>query len=289
MNPLSSRGRFEVDHLLAHTLWSYVRDSVAFEIPSGSITLAGDYDFTSAGNPIGLGINVHDLTVSDLALEPKGKDTHYIELKSIEVRGTQVDLAKRSVQVAKVHVAGGGMRAWRGADDSINLMELTAPHANAAPASTPSPAPGAPAAASQAAWTVSVPDISLDAFKISAEDRKVTPAFALTLDPISIHLAGFTTAPGANLEIDADTGINHNGKLTAKAQVSPDTGAVSAHTQLTGLDLTAFQPYITQQTSMTLLSGIMGTTLAVERDRNGVLSVTGDTNVTKLHTIDIDL
>jgi hypothetical protein len=285
MNPLSSRGRFEIDHLLAHTLWSYVRDSVAFEIPSGSLTLAGDYDFTSAGNPIGLGVDVHDLTVSDLALQPKGKDTHYIELKSIEVQGTRVDLAKRSVQVAKVHVAGGGVRAWRGADDSINLMELTATHT---PAASPPPAPGA-APASQPAWTVSAPDISVDGFKVSAEDRKVTPAFALTLDPISIHLAGFTTAPGATLEIDADTGINHNGKLTAKAQVSPDTGAVSAHTQLTGLDLTTFQPYITQQTSMTLLSGVLGTTLAIERDKNGVLSVTGDTNVTKLHTIDNDL
>jgi len=305
MNPLSSRGRFEIDHLLAHTLWSYVRDSVAFEIPSGSITLAGDYDFTSAGNPVGLGVNVHDLTVADLAVKPKGKDGSYIELKSIEVQGTQVDLARRSVQVAKVHVAGGGVRAWRGADDSINLMELTAAHPHAATASTPqssaanaatpvagTPAPApAPAAApaSQSAWTVSVPDISIDGFKVSAEDRKVTPAFALTLDPIDIHLAGFTTAPGATLEVDADTGVNHNGKLTAKAQISPDTGAVTAHTQLTGLDLTAFQPYITQQTSMTLLSGVLGASLAIERDKNGILSVTGDTNVTKLHTIDNDL
>lgn len=323
MNPLSSRGHFEIDHLLAHTLWSYVRDSVAFEVPSGSITLAGDYDFTSAGNPIGLGVNVRDLTVSDLALQPRGKDTHYIELKSIEVQGTQVDLAKRSVQVAKVHVAGGGVRAWRGADDSINLMELTATHAPApapaaraappfapsptvpaarpiapgptpaaaaptAPRAAPAPTPaGAPAA--QPTWTVSVPDISIDGFKVSAEDRRVTPAFALTLDPINIHLAGFTTAPGANLEVDADAGINHNGKLAAKAQVSPDTGAVSAHTQLSGLDLTAFQPYITQQTSMTLLSGVLGTTLAIERDKNGVLSVSGDTNVTRLRTIDNDL
>src|SRR6185437_1960718 len=217
-----------------------------------------------------------DLTVADLAVKPKGKDSNYIELKSIDVQGTRVDLAKRSVQVAKVHVAGGGVRAWRGADDSINLLELTATHANAAPPSQP-------------AWTVSVPDISIDGFRVSAEDRKVTPAFALTLDPIDIHLAGFTTAPGATLEVDADTGVNHNGKLTAKAQISPDTGAVTAHTQLTGLDLTAFQPYITQQTSMTLLSGVLGASLAIERDKNGILSVTGDTNVTKLHTIDNDL
>ena len=40
---------------------------------------------------------------------------------------------------------------------------------------------------------------------------------------------------------------------------------------------------------MTLLSGVLGTSLAIERDKNGILSVTGDTNVTKLHTIDNDL
>src|SRR5262249_30419642 len=37
MNPLSSRGHFEVDHLLARTLWDYARDSLGFEIASGTI------------------------------------------------------------------------------------------------------------------------------------------------------------------------------------------------------------------------------------------------------------
>ena len=305
MSPLSSRGHFEVDHLLAHTLWSYVRASVGFQIPSGTLGLTGDYDFTTAGNPIGLSVNVHDLTVSDLAISPKGDDTHYIELARVEVQGTQVDLGKRSVQVTKVHVAGGGVRAWRNPNDSINLMDLTATSASTSAANAPAasaappvnaPAPATAASATSAsptaapsAWTISVPDIAIDGFKVSAEDRKVKPALALTLDPINIHIAGFTTAPGANLQIDADTGINHTGKLTAKAQVSPETGAIAAHTELTGLDLTVFQPYIAQQTSMTLLSGVLGTSLALERDKNGVLSVTGDTHVTKLRTIDDDL
>ncbi|HEX5323703.1 MAG TPA: DUF748 domain-containing protein, partial [Capsulimonadaceae bacterium] len=160
----------------------------------------------------------------------------------------------------------------------------TTPSSGTTAAATPAASP-----ASQPAWTVSVPDIAIDGFKVSAEDRTVKPAFALTLDPINIHVAGYTTAPGANLQIDADTGLNGTGKLTAKAQVSPETGAISAHTELTGLDLTVLQPYIAQQTSMTLLSGVLGTSLAIERDKNGVLSVTGDTHVTKLRTIDNDL
>ena len=308
VNPVASRGHFEIDHLLARTLWSYVRDSVGFEIPTGTIDLAGTYDFTNAGNPISLNVNVQNVTVADLALRPKGKDTNYVELTKIEVQGTQLDLGKRSVQVAKVHVAGGGMRAWRGADSSVNLLELAAtPKQAPAAAATTAPGPGdtttpAPGSASkptptsppsapapsgrQAAWTVSVPDIAIDGFRVSAEDRGVTPAFALSLDPINIHVGGYTTAPGANLDVDADVGINHTAKLKAKGRAVPDSGAVTLHTELTGFDLKALQPYIAQQTSMTLLSGMFGTALDVERDKDGVLSVKGDTSVTKLSTID---
>ena len=283
VNPVASHGRFEIDHLLAHTLWSYVRDSVGFEIPTGTLGLAGVYDFTSAGNPIGLNINVQNVTVTDLALRPKGKDTNYVELAKIEVQGTQVDLGKRSVHVAKVHVAGGGVRAWRSGDSSINLLELVG-----APKQGPSAAAAAPPAAStqQAPWTVSVPDIAIDDFKVSAEDRVVTPAFALSLDPINIHIGGYTTAPGAELDVDVDVGINRTGKLEAKGKVSPDSAAASIHTELSGFDLKTLQPYIAQQTSMTLLSGVFGTALDVERDKDGVLSVKGDSNVTKLHTVD---
>ena len=311
MNPVASRGHFEVDHLLARTLWNYARDSLGFEIASGTVGLAGDYDFTSVGNPIGLSVEVHDLTVTDLGLRPKGKEANYLDLQRLEVQGTHLDLARRSVGIAKVHLTGGGVRAWRDANGSINLMELAAAPTQApakpsatspSPADAPTSQPGrqspagspgsspptapAPAPATQPAWTVSAPDIAIDGFKVSAEDRQVTPAFAMSLDPLNIHIAGFTTAAGATVQIEADADINRTGKIKTKAQVSPDSGAVSAHAELTGLDLKAFQPYLTQQTSMTLLSGLLGTTLSIERSKDGALTVTGDTDVTKLRTVD---
>ena len=299
MNPVSSRGHFELDHVLARTLWDYARDSLGFEIASGTIGLAGDYDFTTAGNPVGLSVDVHDLTVTELGLRPKGKDANYVDLQRIQIQGTHLDLAKRSVDVAKVHLSGGAIRAWRGADGSVNLMELAAappqtsakapPAASAtSPASAAVPANSSPApgAASPAGWTVSARDIAIDGFKVAGEDRQTLPAFAMSFDPLSIRVTGFTTAPGANLQVEADAAINRTGKIKAKAQVAPESGVVSAHAELTGLDLKAFQPYITQQTSMTLLSGVLGTTLSIERGKDGALAVAGNTDVTKLRTVD---
>lgn len=287
MNPVSSRGRFEVDHLLARTLWAYARDSLGFEIASGTIGLTGDYAFTSAGNPIGLDVDVHELTVADLGLRPRGKDSNYVDLQHVEVQGTHVDLAKHAVAIAKVHLSGGGVKAWRDANGSINLMELAkapAPGSAAVPSSASATAPAPPAA--QPGWTISAPDIAIDGFRISAEDRQTMPVFAMTLDPLDIHLTGFTTAAGAALQIEADTAIDGSARLTAKARVSPETGAAAAHVELAGLDLKAFQPYLARQTSLTLLSGLLGTTLDIERGRDGVLGVTGDTNVTRLRTVD---
>ena len=137
VNPVASRGHFEIDHLLGRTLWRYVRDSVGFEIASGTIALAGDYDFTSAGAPIGLTLDVHDLAVNDLAITPKGKDAHYIDLGRVAVHDTHVDLSKRSVQIAKISLAGGGVHAWRDTGGAINLLELT----SASGATPAAPAP----------------------------------------------------------------------------------------------------------------------------------------------------
>ncbi len=70
--PLASHGQFEVGNLQARTIWNYLRDTVQFELPSGAISIAGDYDFTAATSPVGLGVNVHDVTITDLAVRPKG-------------------------------------------------------------------------------------------------------------------------------------------------------------------------------------------------------------------------
>ena len=42
-----------------------------------------------------------------------------------------------------------------------------------------------------------MPDISVEGFKVSAEDRQVTPAFALLLNPLDIHVAGYNTDAAA--------------------------------------------------------------------------------------------
>jgi len=139
--PLTSRGRFEFANVQAKTIWNYLRDSVQFELPSGAISVAGEYDFTAATSPVGLGVTVHDITVTDLGVRPKGAPDDYIKLTRLEVHETRADVAKRTVDVGSVRLAGADLRAWvPGAGGAaVNFLELVGPTPATSKPSPPTP------------------------------------------------------------------------------------------------------------------------------------------------------
>jgi hypothetical protein len=285
LTPLASRGRFEVANLQARTIWSYLRDSVHFELPSGIIEFAGDYDFTTGGTPIGLTVNVHNLAITDLGVRPKGATANYIDLARVELHDARADVGKQTVDVRNVRLAGGEVRAWLEPKGAVNLLELVGP----AETATPLPAESAPHEAhaqKRTPWSLAVHDIAVEALKVSSEDRQVTPTVALTLDALNAHVANFSTARDSHLTVAFDSTINGSGKVDIQADIAPDLTATSARAELARLDLTAFQPYISQRTAMTLLSGLLTTKLRIERGSDGNVAVKGDAEVAQLRTVD---
>jgi hypothetical protein len=293
LEPLSSHGKFAITDLKARTLWSYLSASLPFEIDSGVIALNGDYDVSAAAaGPIEVKLNVHSTTVTSLGVKPHGADADYVSLGRIDVDDARVDLGRRAVEVAKVQLSGGEVRAWLGEQGGLNLLELVSPApapasaAAAAPASVAGPASTAGGASS---WAVSVPDISVAGLKVSAEDRQVKPAAAVVLDPLNVHVAGFNLRPDCLVDLQLDTAVNTSGKLAAQAKVALRSGAVTAHVEAQHLGLPALQPLLGQYTSMTLLKGELGTRIDFERRADGFLGVKGDTRISDLSTVDNEL
>jgi uncharacterized protein DUF748 len=302
LEPLASHGTFVVADLKARTVWSYLRSSVPFELDSGVIGIKGDYDLASGGGPLGVSVDVHDVSVTRLGIKPKGGTQNYIDIAQIEVTDTRVDVTRHTVNVAKVAVSGGDIKAWMSEQGQINLLELapggasqsgsagaTAPPIATAPATDGTSAAAATPAPGSTSWTVAVPDIALQGFKVSAEDRQVKPAATVLLSALNVHVAGFNTSPGDTLDITLDSAVNESGKIAARAKVTPRGGAVSAHLETENLGLTMLQPFIAQYTSMTLLKGTLGTRLDLERRADGALEVSGNTAVSDLRTIDNEL
>ena len=299
VTPLSSHGVFEITDLKARTVWTYLRDSLPFEIASGVIALKGDYDLERAAGSPTLKLNVRRTLVRSLGLRPRAGAQDYLDVASIAVDDTRLDLPHHAVNVAKVTLSGGDIKAWLDEHGQLNLLEL-ANRSQPAALASPTPPSGAPhprapdekesasssGDATPPEWTVAVPDLAIESFAVSAEDRRTRPAASLRLAPLNIHVGGFNNSPDATLTVTLDSGINGSGKINARAQITPQTAAVSGHVEASSLDLTMLQPYFAQSTSMTLLQGSLGAKLDIERSANGKLTLTGHTHLADLRAVD---
>ena len=287
LSPLTSQGRFEIADLKARTIWSYLRDALPCELDSGVIGIKGEYELATGGGPLALQITVHNTTVTDLGVKPRGGAQDYVKLAKLSVDETRIDLAKHAVDVAKVALSGGDVKVWVDEQGRVNLLDLAA-----SPAAPAAPVAAAPAVHAQASggesspWTVSAPDIGIEGLKIAAEYRQVTPAIAVNIDPLNVHVAGFNTRPDDVLDVTVDSTINGTGKLHSKAKVTAHSGAVSAHVDLESLGLPPLQPLLSRYTSMTLLKGALGAHIDLEQHADHEFEVKGSTHVADLKTID---
>jgi hypothetical protein len=138
----------------------------------------------------------------------------------------------------------------------------------------------------ESGWVVAVPDISVENLRLEVEDRFVKPVAKFVLAPVSAQLTGFSTAPGAVVDANANVAIEGSGEVAARAKVALDAGTVSGHVDVKSLNLAPLQPYLNTYTQVTLLSGSLTTGLDVELAADGAFKVKGDTEVAKLRVVD---
>ncbi len=139
VQPIESDGEFQIDGLLAHTIWEYLEDRLNFQVNSGTIDLNATYKF-SLRDAVDLQATVAKIAVKDLAVRPEGKsakesEIDWITVPSLLVSGTTVDLLKRQAHVDSLSLTGVKLVTWLEPDGSFNLLKLAqSPGAPAKPA-----------------------------------------------------------------------------------------------------------------------------------------------------------
>ena len=302
VQPIESDGEFQIDGLLAHTIWEYLEDRLNFQVNSGTIDLNATYKF-SLRDAVDLQATVEKIAVKDLAVRPKESakesEIDWITVPSLLVSGTTVDLLKRQAHVDSLSLTGVKLVTWLEPDGSFNLLKLAqSPGAPAKPAdgvaATNVPATtGVAAAGSGAAppapapWTFDLREFALSEASISAEDRSTSPAAKVLLAPLSLKMAGVSLDLSKPVTMSLDTHINGAGALSVSGDVTPQPLSANVALKLAGIDLQAVQPYIAQHTSMTLLGGrLSGDAKASYGAKKPALQFAGNLSVAGLRTVD---
>jgi hypothetical protein len=302
-NPVSSEGTFTLTNVQAQTVWDYIRDSVKFEVPAGTLELTGNYRFSLAREPIDLEVVGEQITVHGLIVRAKGSEVDDIKVDELVIRDARTSVADARTSIASIAVTGGQVQAWLDADGKLSINRLfggseeaAATESAAAPADagvSPGTSPPREPASGGGSddWVVALPLIEVSGVEVAFENRSIQPVVPVKLAPIELKLTDYESTLAKPLGIDVHVGIDDAGDLTARGTVDLNTTATALDLELKDLDLRGFQPYIGRATDMTLVSGKVGGKGKLELNPappDDALQVkfTGNVDSRKLHTID---
>src|SRR6185503_3792790 len=218
VTPLFSKGRFRFANVRIPAHWTYVRESVGFDVTSGIASFDGDYDLYVSEGGTRFKANLREFGINELAIRRFGQDLDVAHFTNVTATNASFDLEQHAAGVEKILVDGGSVIAWRDAEGKINLTELAqpadeSPPPAAEPASTAAPA-AAPAEPSSP-FTFTAPDIEAKGLVVQVEDRQVEPTIKRMLDPFNLRVTGYSTAPGTTIGIKSDAKIDKSADLSA--------------------------------------------------------------------------
>ncbi|HYM47713.1 MAG TPA: DUF748 domain-containing protein, partial [Burkholderiaceae bacterium] len=109
------------------TVWQFFRDELSVVEPSGSLSLAGRYDFSYANGAAALALQGVHAQVAALSIAYKGTQRPMLALDTIEATEAHYDLAKNELVVPRLKLADGMFAATRSADGALNWQRLFKP------------------------------------------------------------------------------------------------------------------------------------------------------------------
>ncbi|MFI4866543.1 MAG: DUF748 domain-containing protein [Steroidobacterales bacterium] len=291
VRPLGSNGEFAITALKAATIASYFEDSLPFALNSGSIDLHGDYRLIASGETK-LSLTLPGIKVHALAIAPKGAPAGdggpWIQLPEVEVADTTIALSERRLGIGQVTLQSPTVQIWREADGSLNLQRLLGPAAAAAPATAPA---AAGASVASAPWRITLTKLAIDGASIAAEDRSVKPAMQLKIAPLTLSVQNYASDGAQPLTIDLDSGLGPSGHLHAGGTLALSPVSAAVTMDLKEFDLPPLQPYVAQQTDLTIYRGRLASQLrlayaASPQKGQPQLKLAGAIQVTDLATRD---
>lgn len=286
VRPMSVRGTIRLDALSARMVGDYLGPLLPAEISRGAVSLQGSFAIGGApdGAPGGTVRTIIELPraqASRLGVRPWGATSDSVAVGRFELANARVDLEHRTIRIGRISIAGADVRGWLDRSGRLNLLELLGPAAQAATA-----APAAPRPAAAPGWHIAAPDIRVEDARVSLQDRAVTPAAELTLAPLSARITGYGDSPRSRIAVSLQSTVDGKGRLRLTAAGNLEQEALKASLDLRHIGLRPLQPYLSEYSALTLVSGSLDSKLDIDRRTGGRLSAAGRIDIAHLRTVD---
>ena len=287
VSPLNVDGSLEVTGIKPRNYAPYYAHMILFDIEDGTLNLSTRFRAAQAGEKLSAALSGLDASLTKLRLRKRGAQEDFLAVPTLAVKGVDLDLDKRTVQVADLSSKDTRLRLVREKDGSIDLTHLTPGDEKKPPAAAPPPAASKPAGD---AWQWLVKKIAIDRYGITFDDQVPAQPVTHVVEPIKLAVENLTNRKDATGKLALDLGINKTGKVLASGPVGINPLSADLSLDVMGIDLIPLQPYFGDKLKILVTSGnvqVRGV-LGLKSQDAGPLSVAfkGDAGVNNFASVD---
>ncbi len=268
VQPLSASGHFAIRQLQMPPLADYLAATLPFRIADGKLSVEARYNFAAfaqASRPSEWELSLDKITASNFVVAETGAaaSSAAIVIPAIEVTSALVSSVGHKVTVKALDAMSPLIDIRRDSDGVLNLSRYLAHNDAQVPVSTPQPAAEASTAASSKStttpqdqpWQFKIEDTRIETGTVNITDATVTPAASFVLKPVTLHIANLGTA-GDNMHLTSDVVIDSDSSLKLDGDLALAPLQAGVNIDLERFALPALQPYLAQQSQLSLASGI---------------------------------
>ena len=251
LTPLLAEGKLNVEGLNLGALRPYYESALAAEIKDGRLDLSTQYSF-EAKEGASPDIKLTDLTgnLHGFRLDLSGQPEPVWRIASLAVNEVAIDVPKKTIVIGNILGKEGGGYIQRDTS-GLNLARI---------AKTPSAAPdAAPAKTAETPWRIDLKQLLLERFRININDQSNAEPVKIDLSDISVRADNFSTAKNQRGKATLRARINKKGlvRLVGTASLDPITARFAVDAR--DVDVTPYQPYLTDKVNLLLTGGRIGT------------------------------
>lgn len=219
-----------------------------------ALKLAFAAEASAGAGPVDLNLQGLQFGVNGVRLRSGTNGEPWLQLGEVAVEDGQASLSKRSASIARVRIAGGGLKTMRDAQGRIALL-------NAFERSGSAPRPAAPAATAASAadsgapWTYRIAKVEASGLGVALRDESVAPAADFALEGITASVENLVDDPKASVPLKLALDVKGGGRLEVQGSAVPAAPTTDLRIALRGLALAPAQPYLAQFADLQLTRG----------------------------------
>ena len=286
LTPLLAEGRIEMKGLQLKGLRPYYESVLGVDITEGLLDLATSFTVAQKDdNKLETKLDELNAALRSLRLDVPGDREPLWRAPLLTIKDTTVDVEKKSIVVGSFECREGNGFIHRDPDGTISYARLIKTQAGASEAKKPEKEDAAE-------WAVQIKQVALDRFRITFEDRMLSPPARMTVSSLSARAENASNAKNARAKVRIQATINNKGRLRLAGGLGTRPVGARLNVEAQGIEVVPFQPYLAEQTNFSLTGGEVGTKgiLNIETGGGGALKVNyeGGAQVTDFASVEKD-